>query len=83
MRWQMYLKEVKRLKLYLISTVAVICLSYSVYLFFDDETISRLTKEDGIFENLTAFVLYLLPVYYSFLSAGLKVFFCLALPSCF
>ena len=54
MRWQMYLKEVKRLKLYIISTVAVIGLSYSVYLFFDDETIWRLAKEDGFFENLTA-----------------------------
>ena len=54
MRWQMYLKEVKRLKLYIISTVAVIGLSYSVYLFFDDETIRRLAREDGFFENLTA-----------------------------
>ena len=49
-----YLKELKYLRLYIISIVLVICLSYSVYLFFDDTIVEFLGEEDGFFENLTA-----------------------------
>ena len=51
---QSYLKEIKYLKLYIISVVAVICLSYSIFLFIDDDMIMILGQEDGFFESLTA-----------------------------
>jgi hypothetical protein len=50
---QSYLKEIKYLKLYIISILVVICLTYSIFLFFDDDTIMVLGVEDGFFENLT------------------------------
>ncbi len=50
---QSYLKEIKDLKLYIISILVVICLSYSVFIFFNVDEIMALGKEDGFFEDLT------------------------------
>jgi hypothetical protein len=49
-----YLKETKFLKTYIISIISVIVLSYSIYLFCNDDAVEWLGDEDGFFESLTA-----------------------------
>ena len=49
-----YRKEIKYLKPYIITAIVVICLSYSVYLFFSDDFVTVLGDEDGLFESGTA-----------------------------
>ena len=48
-----YLQEFKYSKNYTLTIVLVLILSYSSYLIFDAETISRLGEEDQLFEWLT------------------------------
>ena len=48
-----YLKEIKYLKFYIISLSIVISLSYSIYLFCDDDTIIKFGLENSFFEILT------------------------------
>ena len=49
-----YLEEVYYLKYYIIITIASIALSYSVYLFFSADIVSKIGDEDQLFEYLTA-----------------------------
>jgi hypothetical protein len=51
---QNYLKEIKLLKPYIISIIAIIVLSYSIYACCSDDTIGYLGNEDGFFEWMTA-----------------------------
>ena len=44
----------KPVKIYFILSLLIILLSYSVYLFSDENTINKLGAEDGFFEYLTA-----------------------------
>ena len=53
-----YQKEIKSLKPYIRSIMAVIILSYSIYIFCSDDIIMLIGKEDGLFEWMTA-VLFL------------------------
>jgi hypothetical protein len=48
-----YIKEIKYLKLYIISVLLFLILSYSVFIFFDVKTVSNLGAEDHFFEWLT------------------------------
>ena len=48
-----YIQEFKYSKNYTFTILLVLVLSYSSYLIFDAETISRLGEEDQIFEWLT------------------------------
>jgi hypothetical protein len=52
-----YIKEISNLKFYIFLLLTVIIASYSVFIFFDVPTISRLGEEDNFFEWLT--VIYL------------------------
>ncbi len=58
MNLSMYRREIHHLKIYIISIVAIIALSYSIYLFCSDDTVRNLGHEDGFFEWMTA-VLFL------------------------
>ena len=49
-----YQKEIKSLKPYIRSIMAVIILSYSIYIFCSDDVIMSIGKEDGLFECMTA-----------------------------
>jgi len=49
-----YINEIKYLKLYLLVVCLISILSFSVYLFFDTETVAKLGEEDHFFEWLTA-----------------------------
>jgi hypothetical protein len=51
---QTYLKEISRLKLYIVIISAVLLASYSVYFFLDINTVSKLGMEDNLFEWVTA-----------------------------
>lgn len=64
---QSYLKEIKYLKPYIVSAVLVIFLSYSIYLFCDDNTVITLGDEDGFFEYLTA-IFFLMAVVFLILT---------------
>jgi hypothetical protein len=48
-----YIKEIKYLKFYILAVALVTVLSYSVYIFFNIETVSNLGAEDHFFEWLT------------------------------
>lgn len=54
-----YLSEIWYLRLYLLVIAAVIGLSYSVYYFFEPETVATLGDEDQFFEWATAVSLFL------------------------
>lgn len=60
---QEYIKEIKYLKLYIISIPVVIIASYSVYFFLDVAAIKDLTKEDHLFENATAVCFFIASVF--------------------
>ncbi len=64
---QSYLNEIKYLKLYIISVMTIICLSYLPYLFLDDNFVIVLGSEDGLFESLTSI---------SFVIASVLLFLC-------
>lgn len=49
-----YFKELRYLRLYILLVSIVICLSYSVYLFFSNDIIAHIGDEDQLFEWLTA-----------------------------
>ena len=72
-----YLKEIKYLRLYIISLAVAIIFSYSIYFFLDDTYVEDLGKEDHLFENLTAVFLFLGSVLYflSFNTSGRKYHF--------
>ena len=72
-----YLKEIKCLRLYIISVIIVIAGSYSIYFFLDDAYIEDLGREDHLFENLTAVFLFLGSALYflSFNTSGRKYYF--------
>ncbi len=52
--FKFYLSEIRDLRKYVLSIVFFLVVSYSVYLIFDESTISQLGREDGVFEYLTA-----------------------------
>jgi len=72
-----YLKEIKYLRLYIISLSIAITSSYSIYFFLDDAYIEDLGREDHLFENLTAVFLFLGSILYflSFNTSGRKYYF--------
>ncbi len=49
-----YLKEIDSVKPYIISIIAVITFSYSIYIFCSDAVIMAIGKEDSLFEWVTA-----------------------------
>lgn len=49
-----YLKEFFYIRWYILSILAVLSLSYSVYLYLNADTVARLGSEDNLFEWLTA-----------------------------
>lgn len=54
-----YINEFKYLKLYIICVSLAIISSYLVFLFFDDDVVSDLGKEDHFFEWMTAIYLFI------------------------
>jgi hypothetical protein len=54
-----YIKEIKYLKLYILTVAVFIISCYSVYIFFDVVTVSKLGEEDKFFEWLT-FIFFIL-----------------------
>lgn len=49
-----YFREIRYLKLYILSIVIVIMASFSIYFYLDDTTIAVIADEDHIFEYLTS-----------------------------
>jgi hypothetical protein len=74
-----YIKEIKYLRLSIIAIILVIILSYSVYIFFDIETVSNLGKEDHFFEWLTAIFFLLASAIFFFTFLRTKNLFFLVL----
>jgi hypothetical protein len=57
-----YIKEIKYLKLYIMSLMVFLLFCYFVIIFFDQETVTKLGDEDQLFEWLTCiFLLQLRP----------------------
>lgn len=52
--FRLYFKEIRYLKMYIISIVMVIVASFSVYFFLDEATIATIADEDHLFEYLTS-----------------------------
>ena len=54
-----YLDEIKENRAYILAIISFLLLSYSVYLICDENTISQLGIEDGLFEYLTAIFFFI------------------------
>lgn len=59
---QDYFKEIKFLKLYIISIIVVICASYSIFFFRNDERVISVGEEDHLFEYSTAIFLLIVSI---------------------
>lgn len=57
-----YFREIRFLKLYIISIILVICASYSIFIYCNDKRIISMGEEDHLLEYSTAFFLLIVSV---------------------
>jgi hypothetical protein len=65
---ELYFKEIRQLKFYILIVLVIMLLSYSVYFFLDEMTIARIGDEDHLFEYMTSLCFLLCSVIFMILS---------------